>query len=183
MLSKPTLISPVKWVVKMDALSELKVLHDFDNPYISGKWALSRGVQLITYALSRKLSFLKRYCKEVYAESEDYSCTLCALDQLLGIKGIFGINDMVEKEFPSLRKKLTELEARTARHWHVSKEEVHWEPELNVPQTQWWFDQEYSSGKRSPRPEEWIVFHCDYPHLLSSYIRCLYQLKFGRKLN
>lgn len=166
----------------MDTLSELKVLHDFDNPYMSGKWALRRGIQLITYAVSRKLSFLKRYCREVYAESETYTYTLYALDHLLGIRGIFGINDAVETEFPGLRKKLSELGAPTVRHWHASKDEVHWEPELNVPRTQWWFDQEYSSGHRSPRPDEWLVFHCDYPHMLSPYIRCLYELEFGRRL-
>jgi hypothetical protein len=169
--------------VVMDSLSELKVVHDFDNPYMSGRWALRRGIQLITYALSRKISFLKRYCREVYAENEANSYTLYALDRLLGIRGIFGINDVVEKEFSGLRKRLGELGAPTVRHWHVSKDEVHWEPELGIPRTQWWFDQEYSCGIRSPKPDEWLVFHCDYPHLLPAYIQCLYELRFGRKLS
>ena len=88
----------------------------------------------------------------------------------------------MERYFPSLRKRLDELGARAVRHWHVSKDEVHWEPELGVPSSQWWFDQEYSRGARSPRPDEWLVFHCDYPYLLAYYIRCLYELEFGRGL-
>jgi hypothetical protein len=162
------------------ALSEAMVLHDFDNPYVSGTWALRRGLALIIYALSRKLTFLRRFCRGMYQENYAYAKTLLALDQLLGIQGVFGINDHVEKEFPGLSKMLAVRGARTVRHWHVSKDEVHWEPELNVPRTQWWFDQEYVQGQHSPKPDEWIVFHCDYPHLLPYYVRCLHELRFGR---
>lgn len=159
-------------------LNGLKVLHDYDNPYISGKWAIKRGILLIVFAISRKIPFLRRFCANVYCEAYEYTFTLHALDQLLGISSIFGINDSVEAEFPGLRDKLNRMSAQVARHWHVSEEEVHWDPELNVPSSQWWFDQEYAQRKRSVDPKDWIVFHCDYPHLLSHYIRCIYALKF-----
>lgn len=154
-----------------------KVLHDFDNPCLSGTFALKRGLLLIVYALSRKLPILKRFCKSVYEENLDYSRTLNYLDQLLGIKSIFGINDHVSAKFPTFREELEREGASTVRHWHVSKDEVHWDPELDVPRSQWWFDKEYAAGRRGPSLGEWLVFHCDYPYLLPAYIHCIYQLR------
>jgi len=157
-------------------MAVLKVLHDFDNPYLSGGYALKRGFQLILYALSRKMRFLRRFCKRIYEENVEYARTLNYLDQLLGIDSIFGINDRVQVVFPNLREELEGGGGRTVRHWHVSKDEVHWEPELNVPRSQWWYDREYSEGKRTTKSGEWIVFHCDYPYLLPAYIRCIHEL-------
>jgi hypothetical protein len=167
---------------EVGGLSNVQVLHDFDNAYVSGKYAFKRGIRLILYAVSRKLGFLGRFCKDVYEENYRYTFTLFALDRLLGIDSVFGINDRVEETFPGLRKKLDDAGARTVRHWHVSRDEVHWDPELKVPSSQWWMDQEYARGTRSPKPGEWLVFHCDYPYLLQAYIRCLYELRKGRGL-
>ncbi len=160
--------------------SGLKVLHDFDNAYPSGRWALKQGLSLVLYALSRWLPFLKPLSEDMYEENYRNTFTLLALDQLAGVKGIFGINDRVAAQFPNLRKDLESLGASTIRHWHAGVENPHWEPELNVPRSQWWFDQEYADAKRRPDANEWIVFHCDYPHLLPAYIRCLHELVFGK---
>ena len=161
--------------------SRLKILHDFDNAYPSGRWALKRGLNLIMYALSRWLPFLKRLSMGIYMENYRNALTLLALNDLAGVRGVFGINDRVAAEFPNLRKDLDYLGASTVRHWHAGKDDPHWDPELNISRSQWWFDQEYAAGKRTPSADEWIVFHCDYPHLLPTYIRCLHELIFGRE--
>jgi hypothetical protein len=160
--------------------SELKVLHDFDNAYPSGNWALKRGMRLILYAASRRLPFLKRFCRDIYNENYDNAFTLLALNDIAGVEGLFGINDRVAATFPNLRKELDSLGARTIRHWHAGLNNPHWEPELNIARSQWWFDQEYAAGKRTPSAGEWILFHCDYPQLLPAYIRCLHELLFGQ---
>jgi hypothetical protein len=162
--------------------SQLKILHDFDNAYPSGRWALKRGFRLLLYAFSRRLPFLKRYCGDIYQENYDNAFTLLALNDLVGVRGLFGINDRVAEQFPNLRTKLESLGARTLRHWHAGLDNPHWDPELRISREQWWFDQEYAAGKRTPTPDEWILFHCDYPQLLPSYINCLHELIFGPKL-
>jgi hypothetical protein len=158
---------------------QLNVLHDFDKPYLSGRWALKRSWLLFLYALSRRLAFLRPACRTVYLESYEYAWTLFRLDRLLGIESVFGINDDVSAVYPTLSTELASSGARVTRHWHVSPTEVHWDS-LDVPASQWWFDQEYAQGKRKgAKPSEWIVFHADYPHLLETYIKCLYELRFG----
>lgn len=161
--------------------SELKILHDFDNAYPSGRWAFKRGLRFILYALSRRLPFLKRFCADIYGENYDNAFTLLALNDLVGVKALFGINDRVAAEFPNLRGELESLGARTIRHWHAGIDNPHWDPELDISRSRWWFDQEYAAGKRTPSTGEWILFHCDYPHLLPAYIRCLHELIFGHE--
>lgn len=161
--------------------SELRVLHDFDNAYPSGRWALRRGLDLIVYAFSRRLPFLRRLCENIYHENYDYAFTLVALNDLVGVRGLFGINDRVIEKYPNVRLELEALGARTIRHWHAGLDNPHWDPELDVSREQWWFDQEYAAGKRTPNATEWIVFHCDYPPLLPAYINCLHELIFGPK--
>jgi len=160
---------------------ELKVLHDFDNAYPSGRWAFKKGFHLLLYAASRRLPFLKKYCADVYRENYDNAFTLLALNDLVGVRGIFGINDRVSAEFPNLRAELESLGGHTIRHWHAGLDNPHWDPELNISRQQWWFDQEYAAGKRRPSASEWILFHCDYPQLLPAYIKCLHELVFGSK--
>jgi hypothetical protein len=160
---------------------ELKILHDFDNAYPSGRWALKRGLRLVLYAFSRFLPFLKHFCSDIYRENYDNAFTLLALNDLVGVEGLFGINDRVAAEFLNLRKELGSLGARTIRHWHAGTDAPRWDPELDVSRRQWWFDQEYAAGKRTPSTDDWIVFHCDYPHLLPAYISCLHELVFGRQ--
>jgi hypothetical protein len=160
-----------------DMIKTVRVLHDYDNPYPSGRWALERGLKLILYAASKKLPFLRRYCRSVYDECYEHMWTLHQIDSLLGIKSIFGINDDVVKAYPDLQPDVLRGHGLNAvRHWHRSSNEVHWHPELDVPQTNWWFDIQYACGQRKPQKDEWLVFHCDYPHLLPHYVRCLYEL-------
>lgn len=161
----------------------LRILHDFDNPYPSGRWALKRGISLILYAISRWVPPLQRWCSEVYLENYEYAKTLAQLDVLLGIHSLFGINRRVIRIFPNLRRDLLGMDIKDEAivdHWHVSAHEVHWHPTLIVPKEDWFFDQDWSKGRRILPSGQYAVFHADYPYLLSSYIDFLWK-KANRK--
>jgi hypothetical protein len=165
----------------MSRVPELKVVHDFDNAFPSGRWALKRGLQLVLYALSRKIGFLKRFCEEVYCENYDYAITFRRLDMLLGINAFYGIHNRILPDHPQIKEELQKMGAHVRDHHH-DVNEVTYSPSLpfEVPRSQWWFDLEYSQGKRGVNPDEVIEFHCEHPYLLAHYIRCVYE---ARKLS
>ncbi|MHB2036981.1 MAG: hypothetical protein ACYCPW_09625 [Nitrososphaerales archaeon] len=161
----------------------LKVIHDFDDAYPSGNWAIKRGVKLIVYGLSKKLPFLRRYCKEIYLENYRNAEVLAKLDALLGITSRFGINTRVQPIFPQLGEELEALGANVHMHWHVSKVDVRWDPPLpfDTPMSHWWFDQDYAAGRKHATADDLLCFHVDRPYLLADYIRALHEVNFGRQ--
>jgi hypothetical protein len=159
---------------------KIRVLHDFDSPFLSGTYALRRGLRLIMFALSKKLPFLRPFVKDIYAECYSYCLTLARLDKLMGLKSTFGLKQEVEKEFPDLRCVLEEMGFDVRRHVHISKAEVTWDPPLDVEPKYWFFDQAYATGRMKPsRDTKWAVFHADYPYLLDWYVRFLNEVVPG----
>ena len=148
----------------------ISVLHDFDNPYLSGRYALKRGLSLICFAASKKLRILRPLSKRLYRECYQYCLTLAKIDRLLGVESHFGIKDEVAREFPTLVTELEALGFQVHRHYHVSRQEVGWEPPLKVGQESWFFDQEYAGNGLIPDSLDWAVFHADYPSLIDAYI-------------
>jgi hypothetical protein len=147
------------------------VLHDFDNPYPSGRQALRRALTLITYAISKKVPLLRPLVKEVYRECLEHCLDLARTDKLLGIDAHFGIKDDVDKTFPELRGELSELGFHVHRHVHYSKGHVSWDPPLDIEDRARHFDQEFARTGVIPEEIKWVVFHADYPQLLPAYIR------------
>jgi hypothetical protein len=155
----------------------IRVLHDFDNPYPSGRQALRRGVALITYAISKKIPMLRPLAKEVYRECFEHCLNLAQTDKLLGIESRFGIKDEVDKVFPELRRELIELGFPVHRHVHHSRGHVSWDPPLDIEDRARHFDQEFARTGAIPEETKWVVFHADYPRLLSAYIRFIAEAK------
>jgi hypothetical protein len=163
-------------------MERINILHDFDNPHISGKYALRRGVKLIIYAVSKKFPLLRRFAKDIYTETY-YNCkTLAILDRLLGVRSAFGLKDEVLQAFPSLRSELSAMGFPVHRHYHISTEDVRWDPPLDVEKEAWFFDQEFSKNTTIKKGLKWAVFHADYPQLLSAYVNFLSQAKAMDKL-
>jgi len=156
---------------------QVHIIHDFDNPYLSGKYALRRGLALILFAASKKLPFFRSLAKHVYRECYDYCLTLAKLDRLVGVQSHFGIKDEVTREFPQLVSELQALGFQVHRHYHVSRENVGWDPPLDIDQRSWFFDQEYARNKMIPDSLDWAVFHADYPFLVDSYIDFLGKMR------
>jgi hypothetical protein len=153
--------------------STIRVLHDFDNPYLSGRYALRRGLKLIIYALSRKVPLFRRWVREIYAETHDNCKTLAAIDKLVGVKSNFGLKDEVVKAFPQLSAELREMGFPVHRHMHYSRTAVSWDPSLDVEPQSWFFDQRYASTGEIPPDTKWAVFHADYPQLMPAYVSFL----------
>jgi len=154
--------------------TKMRVLHDFDSPFLSGRYALKRGFKLIIFALSKKLPFLRPIVKDVYTECYEYCLTLARLDKLAGVKSIFGFRKEVEDEFPDLKRELERMGFSIHRHTHLSKTNVVWDPPLAVDSKYWFFDQRYA--RREVKPEErteWAVFHADYPYFFDYYVAFL----------
>jgi hypothetical protein len=149
----------------------MRVLHDFDSPFLSGRYALGRGLKLIVFAMSKKLPLLRPLVKDVYSECYVYCLTLAKLDRLIGLNSAFGLKKEVEREFPDLRHKLQDMGFAVHSHTHISKTNVIWDPPLDVDPEYWSFDRMYAEGKMAPGKEtRWAVFHADYPYFLNRYI-------------
>jgi len=153
------------------------VLHDFDNPCLSGKYALRRGLKLVVYAVSKKIPLLRRWVKDIYEETYSNCKTLAALDKLLGIESRFGLKPEVLEAFPELDKELAEMGFRIHKHTHISRDDVRWDPPLDVEKEAWFFDQTFSGNHKIPEHAKWAVFHADYPFLLPTYIDFLLQAR------
>jgi hypothetical protein len=161
---------------------KIKVLHDFDSPFLSGRYALKRGIQLVLYAISKKIKFLRRFdkIKDVYNETEKYAQTLAKLDKISNVQSFFGIHNNVRTIFPEFPKVLKQYDANIIEHWHelsngssISK----WNPPLCQRKETWHYDLDYKSkGKQVVKLEkdEMPIFHVDYPYLLECYIDWLY---------
>jgi hypothetical protein len=158
-------------------MQDIKILHDFDNPHLSGSYALRRGLKLIIYALSKKIPLLRRWVKEIYAETYSNCRTLATLDKLLGIDSRFGLKDEVLKAFPQLDRELAEMGFHVHRHFHISRDDVRWDPPLDVEKTSWFFDQAFGRQREIAERAKWAVFHADYPYLLPVYIDFLMQAR------
>jgi hypothetical protein len=158
----------------------INVLHDFDNPYLSGRYALRRAFKLTLYALSKKLFFLRRFAAEIYSETYQYCRTMATLDLLLNIQSTFGLKDEVTAAFPTIANELRSLGFDVRRHYHISTKDVRWDPPLDVTPESWFFDRRYGED-RAIGLGKWAVFHADYPYLFSAYVDFLLQArKLGR---
>ena len=171
----------------------MKVLHDWDRPYISRGWARLRGTSLLLYALSQKvpifyrIPFFRQNRRKVEEAQIEFMETLIKLDHILGIEPIFGIRDGVRERYPERIAKLEkdhDLDIR--RHTHIGVEpDPHrkrlWDPPLNQPRHTWDFDTKWINGEKVElNPGELPIWHVDNPHHLTHYINFLYEVKKKR---
>jgi len=171
----------------------MKVLHDWDRPYISRGWARLRGTSLLLYALSQKapilykIPFFRKNCRKVEEGQIGFMETLVKLDYIAGIKPIFGIRDEVRERYSeriTLLEKTFNLDVR--RHIHIGVEpdptrQRLWDPPLNQPMHTWDFDTRWINGEKVElNPGELPIWHIDNPHHLAHYIDYLYEVKKKR---
>lgn len=160
-----------------------EVLHDWDNPYPSGSWALKRGISLICYAVTK---FLKHPMGSVANETDSYVITLLKLDELLGIRPIFGLRDEVSAVKGSTASMLKLGGYDVRRHVHVGerldpKRTRTWEPPLNQSPATWHFEDDCIAHRPTQLFEgELPCWHIDYPHHLRAYIDYLHSEYAGK---
>ncbi|MBA7491581.1 hypothetical protein ES702_02129 [subsurface metagenome] len=167
----------------------MKVLHDWDRLEVSGRWARSRGISLLLYALGRKFNFLKRIkfirenTKAVETEKLAYMETVIKLNTICGVQQIYGIRDLIREKYDKEINALTSkygIDVR--RHIHIGKNSDPkririWIPSLyGQTRESWHFDTKYARGEKvvlgfNERP----IFHLDYPYRLALYIDYIFE--------
>lgn len=158
----------------------MKVLHDWDQPNLSGSYAIKRGIKLIIYGICKGIGVYPKYVEDIYRETDEYAVTLSRLDKLLGVEPIFGIQETVKYEKQeTIDKYLSEDDVR--KHIHIGKasnpnRQRLWEPPLTQSKDTWHYDEDYYNGYEVALKEgELPVFHVDRPYRLQTYIKYLYE--------
>jgi len=170
-------------------VSNMKVLHDWDRLVIDGGWVKRRFISLLFYGLCakfkflRKIKYLQENAEKLEAEQIEYMLTLIKLNQLCGVKPIFGIRDEIRERYDKEINELAEkhdLDVR--RHIHIGKDtdpdrKRTWNPPLTQSRDTWHFGTSWVNGNPVPlKPNELPIFHVDRPQYLKHYIDYLYEI-------
>lgn len=166
----------------------INVLHDWDAIDVPKRWALKRGVSLLSYALSGKypillrLKYFNENAKRVEAEKLAYMETLIKLDELCGVTPIFGIRQYIrETHGKAIDELAIKYEVDIRQHIHIGElpdpnRKRLWVPPLTQSETTWHFDKNYARGERVVlKDDELAIWHVDRPHLLPLYIAYLHE--------
>jgi hypothetical protein len=162
----------------------MKILHDWDDPFLNWRWAALIGIKYLLYAFFSLLGIRPKFLDEINNELKAYSETLAKLDTLCGVKPIFGIRDTVRKEYPDIQEFLLRFdEVEVIRHIHLGRDYKDpdrkrlWEPPLNQPEHTWHYDKLYVSGEKTLLSEgELPVWHVDRSYFIEEYINFLYSV-------
>lgn len=161
----------------------IKILHDYDDPYIRSNYAIKRGLKLLLYGIFKRLGLKPAFLEPVYNEVRENADILIKLDKLVGVTSIMGIKDGVQDEYPEIMKELGEYGVDVRTHIHIGEP-----PDPNrirtyrpldglehISSNVWHYDTDFVAGKRPILKEgEMPIWHVDRPHYLKHYIEFLY---------
>ena len=167
----------------------MKVLHDWDRLEMDRGWARRRGISLLLYYLSRKFSFLNRIkyvrgnAAKIKGEKLAYMATLIKLNKMCGVHQIFGIRDLIRKEYDEEINALAlKYGVDIRRHIHIGENSDPnrirmWIPPLYFQTREsWHFDTKFARGEKVVlKPDELPIFHLDHPYHLDLYIDYLFK--------
>ena len=166
----------------------MKVLHDWDSVTLSGRKALTRGVSLIVYAITKVIPILNR-SKWVDRNNRKHEAlrlahleTLIKLDELVGITPIFGIRDPVIIEYlDELVQIRLKYGVDMRHHYHRGSppdpDRIRgWDPPLSQSRRSWNFERDYIEGRGTLETGDLPIFHVDNPENLRHYIDYLYEV-------
>ncbi len=173
----------------------MKVLHDWDRPFLDKDYAFRRGIYLLLYVATiklpflRKLKFIRNIVNNIQHEKFLYLETLIRLDLLVGIEPIIGIRDIVYKEYFGLLEDYikalnyiydNKIDFRLHKHIGDKNDENRiriWEPSLNQSKESWAYDVNYFMNNiYLLDKDELPIFHIDRPYALHRYIDWLYEV-------
>ena len=163
----------------------MRILHDYDNPYLGPNYAIKRGLKLIFYGIFKRLGLRPKFTETIYNEVRNYTDTLIKLDKLVGVNPIMGIRDKVQDHYPDIMKELGSYGVDVRTHIHIG--EI---PDLNRTRTYepltglehissnvWHYDTDYVLNQRPKLKEGEIpIWHVDRPYFLKHYIDFLYEV-------
>jgi len=163
----------------------IKILHDYDEPFLSGKYAISRGLKLIIYGICRYLGIRPKLVESIYNETRENADTIIKLDKLVGVTPIMGIRDVVQQYYPNLMTELKRYGVDVRTHIHIGEapnpQRIRtWEPIEGlekITSNVWHYDKDHVLGKRPLLNRGEIpVWHVDRPNWLNHYVDFLYEV-------
>ncbi len=163
----------------------MKILHDWDDPYLNWKWAALIGFKYLIYAFFSLFGVRPRFTKDVKNELRNYAETLVKIDILCNVSPIFGIRDVVKKEYPEIHDILSSYDnVEVRKHVHIienykdpNRKRI-WDPPLKQSKNTWHYDKQYVNNKKVLLNKDEIpVWHVDRSYFLKEYIDFLYNVK------
>lgn len=163
----------------------MRVLHDYDEPHLSAKYAIRRGLKLLLYGMSKYLGFKPKITEAVYEETRENADTLIKIDKLVGITPIMGIRDKIQEYYPNIMSELEEYGVDVRTHIHIGEA-----PDINrirtwipieglekITSNVWHYDKDHVLNKRPKLGEGEIpIWHVDRPNWLKYYVDFLYEV-------
>jgi hypothetical protein len=166
----------------------MRVLHDWDDPYLNWKHATLIGFKYLFYAFCMIIGIRSKFNEDIHNELRNYAEILAKLDKLCGVESVFGIRDVVLKEFPEIIEILSNSDSDVRRHKHIGEDYVDpdrkrlWDPPLNQSPGTWHYDTEYVKGNKPLlKYGELPIWHVDRSYLLKHYIEFLYNVKCDKE--
>ena len=159
----------------------MKVLHDWDDPYLGCRKAIYQGIKLILYGFCKWFMFKPKFLEDIYEERRRNLDAIIKLDKLVGVESIIGIRWIIYLHYPTIFKDLKKYDVDVREHIHIGGNKHpyrkrEWIPELKQSKNTWHYDREYVKGIEPKLEEgELPIWHVDYPKFLSYYIDFLYE--------
>ncbi len=163
---------------------DMRVLHDYDEPHLSAKYAIRRGLRLLLYGISKYLGFKTKSIESIYEETRENADTLVKIDRLVGVTTIMGIRDKVQEYYPNIISELEEYGVDVRTHMHIGEAPDNnrirtWEPIEGlekITSNVWHYDKDHVLNKRPKLGDGEIpIWHVDRPNWIKYYIDFLYE--------
>jgi hypothetical protein len=162
----------------------MRVLHDYDEPHLSAKYAIRRGLKLILYGISKYIGFKIKITEGIYNETRENADTIIKLDKLVGITPILGVRDKVQEYYPDIMDELNKYGVDVRTHIHIGEA-----PDINrirtwdpieglekISSNVWHYDKDHVLKRRPKLKDGEIpIWHIDRPNWLKFYVDFLYE--------
>ena len=165
--------------------NKIKVLHDYDEPYLNHIYAFRQGLKLIIYSVCKMIGLRPKIVEPIYNETRGNADTLIKLDKLVGVTPIMGIRDKVQEHYPNIMTELSRYDIDLRKHIHIGEapdpDRVRtWEPIEGlekITSNVWHYDSNHVRKKRPKlREGEIPIWHVDRPNWLKHYVDFLYDV-------
>jgi hypothetical protein len=160
----------------------IQVVHDWDFPINKRATSLKTAFWLVAEAFFGRFKWFQKRLP-LHVKNQKLSCALALLeiDRLFGVHAVWGLTMGVIERYPEFYEQLCK-ESEVRFHYHKRESKVgkgRWVPVLEVGKDNMVYDRRYSlfGVKDLPSDGECVVWHCDHPNNLASYIEFLKKCK------
>jgi len=162
-------------------MTRITIIHDWDFPLYKPSTCLKTSLWLLGYFfLGRFKRYRNRMPETLLKQKLSYMQALIQIDQLYGVKPVWGITDQVLQAFPEAVKLLEQNGQEIRYHYHNKQKQQgkgRWLPSLQVEPENMIYDRLYMQGKTELPESTTVVWHVDHIYNLPWYIKFLEKCK------